>query len=558
MTSSRLYNTHHTQLSTIEEIMKRKSPGWLEKAVFYEIYPQSFLDTNGDGIGDLPGIIQKLDYIASLGVNGLWINPCFASPFGDAGYDVSDYYAVAPRYGSNADLEQLFLEAHQRGIRVLLDLVPGHTSIEHPWFKESCKPERNPYSDWFIWSDSGWSAPLPNLNNVRGYADRDGAFYVNFFYMQPALNYGFATPDPQFPWQQSVDAPGPKAVRQEMKNVMKYWLDKGADGFRVDMAMSLVKNDPDKKATSAFWQEVREWLDAEYPEAAIVSEWSNPQQALLAGFHMDFYLHFGLTGSASLFRKQFAGAHQGGDRYGFSFFERQGHGNIRAFLDEFQVQYQNTRDYGFISFVSGNHDMHPRFSTNRDVDELEVGFLFLLTMPGVPFIYYGDEIGMRSVNGLHSKEGAFQRTSVRTPMQWDTSANAGFSAAASEKLYLPVDSSPDRPDVATQEPVPNSLLNRFRRLVALRKNHPVLGASGDFEAVYAEAGKYPFVYLRQFGKQKALVALNPSGVAVEAKLPAGLITAESQHIYGVDLAISQQDGNNWIHMPAVSGAVYLL
>lgn len=170
---------------------------WLENSVFYEIYPQSFCDSNGDGIGDIPGIIGKLDYIRELGCNALWLNPCYLSPFGDAGYDVADYCQVAPRYGSNEDLEHLFQEAHKREMHVILDLVPGHTSTEHPWFKESSKAEENPYQGRYIWSDSVWRdvADYEGITgSLRGLFLRDGCVAVNFFSNQPALNYGFANP----------------------------------------------------------------------------------------------------------------------------------------------------------------------------------------------------------------------------------------------------------------------------------------------------------------------------------------------------------------------------
>lgn len=163
---------------------------WLKDAVFYEIYPQSFYDTNGDGIGDLKGIIEKLDYIKELGCNALWINPCFDSPFKDAGYDVRDYKLIAPRYGTNADAKALFEAAHAKGIHVLLDLVPGHTSEEHAWFKESSKPEKNEYSDRYIWTDSCFSAG-DGMPFIGGETDRNGTYILNFFKCQPALNYGY-------------------------------------------------------------------------------------------------------------------------------------------------------------------------------------------------------------------------------------------------------------------------------------------------------------------------------------------------------------------------------
>ena len=161
-------------------------PKWLDNAVFYEIYPQSFLDTNADGICDFQGIINKLDYIRELGFNALWINPFFLSPFGDAGYDVADYYTAAPRYGTNEDLKRLFAEAHKRGIHVLLDLVPGHTSVEHKWFRESMKPEKNADSDRYIWTDSVWETP-ENMGCLRGISQRDGSCALNFFSCQPVL-----------------------------------------------------------------------------------------------------------------------------------------------------------------------------------------------------------------------------------------------------------------------------------------------------------------------------------------------------------------------------------
>ncbi|WP_278814373.1 alpha-amylase family glycosyl hydrolase, partial [Bifidobacterium pullorum] len=176
-------------------------PQWLATARFYEIYPQSFADSNGDGIGDIPGIVSRLDYIRDLGCNALWINPCFDSPFKDAGYDVRNYLKVAPRYGTNDDLITLFDEAHRRGMHVLLDLVPGHTSEEHPWFRISSRAERNQYSDRYIWTDS-WMSGADGLPFVGGEAPRDGTYVLNFFKCQPALNYGFA--HPERPWQMGV------------------------------------------------------------------------------------------------------------------------------------------------------------------------------------------------------------------------------------------------------------------------------------------------------------------------------------------------------------------
>jgi glycosidase len=528
-------------------------PDWLEKAVFYEIYPQSFYDSNADGIGDLPGILQKLEYLQYLGINAVWLNPCFASPFQDAGYDVSDFYQVAPRYGTNDDLCNLFVEARKLGIRILLDLVPGHTSTENAWFKESCKAERNAYSDWYIWTDSIWAWNAPGVQTVIGYAERDGNYITNFFHFQPALNYGFAKPDPNLRWQQPVDAPGPQAVRRELKNIMQFWLDLGASGFRVDMAGSLVKNDPDNQETARLWQEIRTWLDKQYPEAALVSEWSNPTVAIPAGFHMDFLLPFASPAFSALFRLEAASGSSG---QASGFFDPNRPGDIQPFLDSYLPLYQSTRGQGFLVIPSGNHDTTPRLGNGRTARSLELAFLFLLTLPGVPFIYYGDEIGMRSPVGLKTKEGGYGRTGARTPMQWASGPNAGFSSAPGEQLYLPVDAAPDRPNVAGQVSDANSLLNHIRQIIALRQVHPALYASGSFEPVYAEAGKPPFVYLRQSGDEKILLAINPANQSCDVLLDGTLSAHLPETLYGEPDAFTRM-GPQWqLHLPEVQGGVF--
>ena len=313
------------------------STKWLKDAVFYEIYPQSFYDTNADGIGDINGIIEKLDYIKSLGCNALWINPCFDSPFKDAGYDVRDYKKVAPRYGTNNDLYRLFGEAHKRGIRVLLDLVPGHTSEEHEWFKQSQKAEKNEYSNRFIWTDFCFQR-AKNMGFIGGESERSGTYILNFFKCQPALNYGFL--EPREPWQLPMDHPDCVATREAMKDVMRFWLSRGCDGFRVDMADYLVKNDDESRsATSAVWRDVREMLDREYPEAALVSEWSAPRLAInRAGFHMDFYLDHWHNGYNTLLRDYET---EGGDH---SYFRKDGGGDIRRFLRDYLPSFGMTLD----------------------------------------------------------------------------------------------------------------------------------------------------------------------------------------------------------------------
>jgi len=502
--------------------MSTNQPNWLDNAVFYEIYPQSFCDTNGDGIGDFNGIISKLDYIKELGCNAIWLNPCFESPFGDAGYDVSDYYSAAPRYGTNEDLKRLFEEVHKRDMHVLLDLVPGHTSVEHKWFKESLRAERNEFTDRYVWTDSIWEEPQ-GMGCIRGISDRDGSCAVNFFSHQPALNYGFYKPDR--PWQQSMDDEGPKATLEELKNIMRFWLGMGCDGFRVDMAGSLVKHDEDSKGTIALWQNVREFLDREFPSAAMVSEWGEPDKSIQGGFHMDFLLHFGPSHYNDLFRCE------------EPFFSDRGKGDVSEFVAKYKDNYEKSERKGLICIPSGNHDMD-RLARSIHGDNLKIAFAFLLSMPGAPFIYYGDEIGMRYVENLVSVEGGYGRTGSRSPMQWDSSTNAGFSSAPIEKLYIPQDKSADRPTAEAQIADRNSLYNEVKKLIAVRQKHAALQSKGEIEFIYAEKDTYPLAYIRSAGDEKILVIINPA--ARKVSFDCNIIPKET--VYGFGGAVSFADG----------------
>jgi len=500
------------------------TPDWLKSAVFYQVYPQSFYDSNGDGIGDIRGLIEKLDYIQSLGCNAIWINPCFVSPFDDAGYDVADYYKIASRYGTNTDMRRLFSAARKKDIRICLDLVPGHTSIQHQWFKQSSRHTKNRYSNRYIWTDSIWSIPSPDIaRTVNGYSSRDGNYVANFFWCQPALNYGFAKVDPNARWQLPVDHPDVLKTREEMKNIIRFWLDMGASGFRVDMASSLVKNDPGKKETSHLWQDICGMVRCNYPDAVMISEWFDPPKAVKAGFHVDFAAamdppyQIGTPYYRSLFRNE-----KGADRIDLpvdnhSFFNRQGRGDVSFFLHKYLRQYKQIDKKGYVGFYTGNHDL-PRISLNRTRAEIELVFVFVLTMPGVPFIYYGDEIGLKHLGGLSSKEGGYNRTGARTPMQWNTRKNAGFSTAKAGRLYLPIDPRCNRPNVETQEGNRKSLLNIVRQLIKLRKQIRPLHCNATFLPLYAQPYKYPLVYLRQAGRHRVLVAINPSGSSTEIKL----------------------------------------
>jgi glycosidase len=488
-------------------------PGWLNNAVFYEIYPQSFYDTNGDGIGDIPGIIEKLDYIESLGVNAIWLNPCFVSPFQDAGYDVADFRKVAPRYGTNEDLKKLFDEADKRGIKIILDLVAGHTSVEHDWFKESRKPEKNKYSNYYIWTNS-WTQTDPDYKFMNGYADREGNFMINFFYCQPALNYGFAPTDPEKPWQLPANHPDCITVREEMRDIMKFWLDMGAAGFRVDMASSLIRGKDAEAGIRELWHDYRNWLDKEYPDAILVAEWSHPDKAIKAGFHIDFMVHFNLPGYTSMFRSEDYRVPNSPFERGTSYFDKSGKGGCQIFADELTEQLAATFGKGYVSLPTGNHDIG-RIRQGRTLEELKCLYTCLFTLPGIPFLYYGDEIGMDYVTGLVSKEGGYNRTGARTPMQWNESTNAGFSTAEAEKLYLPIDPADNHPTVTAQETDNTSLLNFTRQLIKLRRETPALASDGTYKTLHAGNDGEPYIYQRSNGNESYAIVVNPSGQGKE-------------------------------------------
>ena len=478
---------------------------WLEKSIFYEIYPQSFKDSNADGIGDIAGIIQKLDYIAELGCNALWLNPCFLSPFGDAGYDISDYCMVAPRYGTNEELARLFEEVHRRDMHIILDLVPGHTSIEHPWFQESSKVEKNAYSGRYIWSDSIWKDVADYeciAGSLRGLYPRNGSVAVNFFSNQPALNYGFANPKES--WQSAVDSPEALATRQAIKDVMAFWLSKGCDGFRVDMAGSLVKADVDSVETIKLWQDIRAFLDREFPDAVMISEWGEPDKSLKGGFHMDFLLHYGSSHYMDLFRCE------------HPYFSREGLGDASAFITTYTRNYQLTNQKGLICIPSGNHDME-RIAAYLDQEELKLVYAFLLSMPGAPFVYYGDEIGMRHLD-IPSVEGGYDRTGARTPMQWSLEKNYGFSDAEKESLYTAQDEEAGNRVVSVQKNDLHSLWHEIKKLAGIRREYPALCAHGTIEFLQNAPHSYPMVYLRTKDSQKILVAINPSAQKVSCSV----------------------------------------
>jgi maltose alpha-D-glucosyltransferase/alpha-amylase len=531
-------------------------PEWAHHAVFYQIYPQSFYDSNGDGIGDLQGIIKKLDYVKSLGVDAIWINPFFDSPFLDAGYDIRDYYKIAPRYGTNEDAKKLFTEAHRKGLRILFDFVISYTSIDNPWFKESCKGQPNKYTNWYVWTDNMWK-DIEGYSGrfIQGYGERNGMFMRNFFWSQPALNYGFAEPDTSQKWQLPVNHPDVLAMREEMKNICRFWMDMGADGFRADMAGALVKGRNSGNETKKFWREIREILRKDYPDAFMVSEWSYPKDALESAFHADFFHWF--DGSNDLTQKE-SWRILNGMSEGHSYFDKEGMGNITNFLAKYMDQYNATIGKGYISLPTGNHDL-ARLNNHRSTDDLEIIYAFGITMPGVTFIYYGNEIGMRQLYNMPQIEGAYKpRSGARTPMQWTPGKNLGFSTASADKLYLPVDSASGAPNVEDQQNDPNSLLNRTRKLIRLKHEEPALAAYAEFIPLYAKENTYPFIYARAKDKDVVLVILNPAGKEYTAGFKLNLSYSNLKLLAGKEVKVVKNQNNITITIPGQTYAIYKL
>lgn len=552
-----------------------RGPEWLRDGVIYQVYPSSYKDSDGNGIGDIRGVISELDYIESLGVRAIWFNPLFVSGWIDGGYDVIDFYRVDPRFGTNNDMVELIEKAHAKGIKVMLDLVAGHTSDKHPWFIQSSQDTNLQYSDYYIWSDRLPDAKAerdletmlkdPNyMQNTIGKwmkseYPRNKFYMKNFYACQPSLNYGYANPDPSRPWEQSVDAPGPKAVRQELKDIIAFWYGKGVDGFRVDMANSLVKNDKDKKEIMNLWREIREWSDKNYPDHVLMAEWGSPKYCLAAGYNIDMDLN---STKAHNRRMYFDRKHQAD---GGSYFSLNGgqpsvkdlYGNewpedkidskttaaemLKEYYDYFTDCLESTETMGYFATITGNHDhLRINMGARNTPDQLKVMLTWVLTMP-MPILYYGDEIGMRSLVDLPNVEGANhngkERSGARTPMQWTSGETAGFSTCSPDKLYLPVctewspaTSYPQYLDwkknfeagkvkpiakgeitVESQDKDPESILNWTRELIALRKSSEALWADSKFIPIFNESQPYPMVYLRSNGKETFLIALNPTG-----------------------------------------------
>jgi alpha-glucosidase len=481
---------------------------WWQKGIIYQIYPRSYQDSNGDGLGDLPGIIQRLDYIKSLNVEAIWLSPIYPSPMHDFGYDVADYRDIHPMFGTMADFDHLLAEVHKREMKLLLDLVPNHTSDEHPWFIESRSSRDNPKRNWYIWRDPAPDGGPPNnwLSLFGGPAwtfdEKTGQYYMHqFVKQQPELNYRHPE------------------VLPAILDVMRFWLDKGLDGFRVDVIWLMMKDEqfrdeppnPDWDGVWSFAQlqhiytrnlpevhdlirEMRAVLD-EYDDRMMVGEIYLPNEALVEYYgqnHDECHLPFNFQLIDLDWNAQ----------------------TVRQAVDAYESALP---EGAWPNWVLGNHDRH-RVATRVGAGQARVANMLLLTLRGTPTIYYGEEIGLENVPipsefvqdppAVNMPEIAdiVGRDPERTPMQWDDSPNAGF-APAGVTTWLPVADDYAGRNVAQQENDPTSMLNLYRVLTDLRRAEPALGV-GDYASVEAGVDDV-FAYLRTVeGADHFLVVLN--------------------------------------------------
>jgi maltose alpha-D-glucosyltransferase/alpha-amylase len=480
---------------------------WYKEAVFYELNVRAFYDSNGDGIGDLPGVAARLDYLKDLGVNVIWLLPIYPSPLRDDGYDIADYYGVLPEYGTLQDFKTLVEAVHARGMRIIADLVLNHTSDQHPWFQAARQDRHSPYRDYYVWSDSGQEYPeariifLDTEASNWTYDEAAGQYFWHRFYAsQPDLNY---------------DNP---AVRAEMIQVMKFWLDMGIDGFRADAVPYLFEragtNCENLPETHAYLKEIRCYMDENYPGRVLLAEanqWPEDVRAYFGEgdeFHMGF--HFPVMPRIYMALRK-------GDRQPLQWIlDRtppipancqwctflRNHDELTLEMVTEEERQWMWQEYAPDPRMRLNLGIRRRLSPLLDNDrrKIELANSLLFTLPGSPILYYGDEIGMRDNIWL------FDRNGVRTPMQWDASPSVGFSSAPLEALYAPPVESPPEVNVAAQQADPGSLYHTIRRMIALRQAQPAL-VWGDFH--WAEVDS-PAVaaYWRTTADQKMLILNN--------------------------------------------------
>jgi maltose alpha-D-glucosyltransferase / alpha-amylase len=497
-----------------------RDPLWFKTAVFYELYVRSFHDSNADGYGDFRGLTEKLDYLEWLGIDCIWLLPFYQSPLRDGGYDISDFYSILPEYGNLNDFMEFLDEAHTRGIRVVADMVMNHTSDEHPWFQESRNP-KSPKRDWYVWSETDQryqDARIIFIDTEKSnwtWDEKAGAYYWHrFFSHQPDLNYENAE------------------VQEQMLAVLRFWLDLGLDGFRVDAVPYLYEregtNCENLKETHEFLKRVREEIDRDYDDIVLLAEANQWPTDVVQYFgegdecHMCF--HF------PLMPRMFMAARRQ-VRYPMVEILQQtpdipDNCQWGIFLrnhDELTLEMvtDDERDYMYMEYAKD-----PRMKLNLGIrrrlapllensrDQVELFHAMLLSLTGTPIVYYGDEIGMGDNIYLGDRDG------VRTPMHWSSDRNAGFSKADFAQLYLPLLMDPvygyERVNVEAEQRNQNSFLQWFRRLLAVRTQHPVFGY-GSFEVLHPDNAAI-FAYVRTHGDDRVLCVNNLSGRAQAAEL----------------------------------------
>ncbi|MGE5551007.1 MAG: alpha-amylase family glycosyl hydrolase [Bacteroidota bacterium] len=492
---------------------------WWQTAVFYQIYVRSFADSNGDGVGDLPGIIARLDYLNdgtadSLGVDALWLTPVYPSPEYDFGYDVSDYTAVNPRFGDMADLDRLLAEAHRRKIRVILDFVPNHTSHEHAWFRESRSSRQNPKRDWYIWSDrvpNNWQASFGG--RAWEYDAATGQFYLHSFLpQQPDLN-----------WRNP-------AVREAVFAAMRFWLDRGVDGFRLDVINHIFKDAKMRDNPGCLgWRP--------YDMQRHINDRNQPEvHGVLKDLRRLLDTYGDRMAVGEINRVDLQDAKEPARYYGeaadelplaFDFGFTHCPWNARRFARAIRAWEEALPPGGWPCYVLSNHDVPRHISRYgrgpRALPRAKLAAMMLLTLRGTPFLYYGEEIGLRNgrvprhrlQDPVGRRYWPFHpgRDEERTPMQWDAGPNAGFTTG---EPWLPLGQEYKTTNVATEAKDPDSLLSLYRRLIWLRKECPAL-LHGAYRELMGPADC--LIYERRTEAQTVVVALNFGREAREVNLP---------------------------------------
>ena len=465
--------------------MKAKKHPWYMNAIFYEVHIRAYCDSNGDGKGDIPGLISKLDYIQDLGIDCIWILPMYPSPLKDDGYDIADYYGIHPDYGTLEDFKTLVSEAHKRDLKIVSDLVLNHTSDQHPWFQKSRSDPDSKYRDYYVWSetDKKYSdARIIFLDTEESnwtYDEEAGMYFWHRFYSsQPDLNY---------------DNP---EVIAEMKNVMDFWLDMGIDGFRADAVPYLIEregtNCENLPETHEILKDFRAYLDENYEGKILLAEanqWPEDVRPYFGDgdeFHMGFHFPVMPRIFMSLRKNDVSPIHwimtktpEIPDNTQWCTFLRNHDELTLEMVTEEERQWM-WEEYAPLPRMRLNLGIRRRLTPLLDNDHQKIllANALLYSLPGAPIVYYGDEIGMGDNIWLPDRNG------VRTPMQWSDQLNAGFSDADPEKLYAPVIDTGDytyqKVNVEEEKQNPNSLFNKMKRLISVRKSHPIL-ALGDYE-----------------------------------------------------------------------------